>query len=292
MGVGCEDLIVWITGPNASSLNGTCPFGKKLPGDVTMPDDASVFQMICLAYGFVPYVVVLLAGFDWLVCKRGTRGLSFLFFVGALVAVQELFVKRLPFLREARPGASWLLTDESGRLVGSCNHSCGMPSSHAAMSIGFLCLLIFDGIFRVVPSKEELNDITDFDQFAFTLTPLLPMRTTTHKQFLSFVVVWIMILLPVPISRVVLYDHTAKQVSVGSFEGLILASLWYALMHWLQYKYHDKVGKTFCCGLFKHDYAPPHFHVIIDDDGFLEVTAEDGLSEEDESDEAVEFEKS
>lgn len=42
-----------------------------------------------------------------------------------------------------------------------------------------------------------------------------------------YAILWIILLLPIPLSRVYLHDHTIMQVLVGSFTGVILGSIYF-----------------------------------------------------------------
>lgn len=51
---------------------------------------------------------------------------------------------------------------------------------------------------------------------------------TSSKWILHYyAILWIILLLPIPISRVYLHDHTIMQVLVGSFVGVILGCVYY-----------------------------------------------------------------
>ena len=41
--------------------------------------------------------------------------------------------------------------------------------------------------------------------------------------------IWSLLLLPVPLSRVLLHDHSPSQILIGSLEGIILGNIWYLL---------------------------------------------------------------
>lgn len=269
----------------------TCPYGWSLPGDVTVPNDSGVFEYIAVAYSLVVFAVVGIAFLEFLFFRRGTRQLSFLCFVGFIVVLNEGVVKQI--LRQPRPGASGELTDDSGMHIGSCSHSCGMPSSHATMSVGFLALLLFDAIFRTVPSAQALGRPLDLETedacenmkiVDFMVgSPLAPNILMTHHQLLGFLSVWVWILLPVPFMRVVLRDHSILQVSIGASLGAIYAAIWFALMSVASERWRGGLGEYILGGCVFHNYAPSRFvcqanarggWLIKQDYGSLETTSD------------------
>ena len=91
---------------------------------------------------------------------------------------------------------------EVKRPSGSACHSYGMPSGHSALSIGWLTMVLLDSFVKI----EELP-------------PLGNKALIISSSML--------LLLPVPISRVLLSDHSVLQASVGSLLGIILGNLWF-----------------------------------------------------------------
>merc|ERR1712187_570499 len=65
------------------------------------------------------------------------------------VCVNEFIVKKI--VNQPRPGNLLQVTDYSGRFVGSCVESCGMPSSHSAIACGLFILMVYDAMLRVHP---------------------------------------------------------------------------------------------------------------------------------------------
>lgn len=258
----------------ALEVNATCPYGFAIPGEVTIPTHLSFSKAVAVFYSILPYVLVALNAFE-LIVRRGTKQLSCLAFSALIVITNELTIKRM--FAQARPGASGLLRDENGWPVGSCLTTCGMPSSHAAMSMGFLVLIICDGVYRVVPSKDELENglnrsfrmraeacIRDFFRTFQSSTPLSPRNLMTHSEFVVFFLAWCTLLIPVPIMRVRIYDHSSDQVMAGSMFGFFMGVGWFVFIQFLTRRWKKKIGDTVCFGLFRHDYRPAEFRVKLD----------------------------
>jgi len=250
--------------------NLTCPYGYAIPGSVTVPNQLSPAKLIAVVYSLLPFAIVLLNAIE-LILRRGTRQISFLIFSGLITLSNEVILKGV--IAQPRPGASGLLHNEKGSLVGSCLISCGMPSSHAALSIGFLVLMICDGIYRVVPSKDELEMGADRSLRLqcqteclctwFSTTPLSPSSLMSHKEFVVFFSVWFFMLVPVPIMRMRVFDHSSDQAALGSLIGFVWGILWFLLMQVLTRRWSKNIGQHFCHGLITHDYKPAEFRVKL-----------------------------
>jgi hypothetical protein len=233
---------------------------------VSIPKDLDFIGECAVFYSLIPWFVVIVNVLEVL-CRRGTKQLSFLLFVGVITVVNEFVVKQL--VAEPRPGANGLLVDGRGVSVGSCSVKCGMPSSHCTMSVGFLMLVLFDGVYRVVPSKASLSfgvESTSDNEFSIkkwmSTTPLAPCMTMTHREFLGFLIFWSALLAPVPLSRIKLYDHSVNQVAIGCVLGLVYAFSWFVMTMYVVRKCVHHSGEHFGpCKLFVHDYHPPEFRV-------------------------------
>ncbi|CAE8660783.1 unnamed protein product [Polarella glacialis] len=169
------------------------------------------------------------------------------------------------------------MRDEHGRAVGSCNLTCGMPSSHAAMAIGFLVLVIYDGIVRVVPSSSALQG--QGEEFPtcspmLSVTPLSRKAVMHHTEFLGYFTTWMLLLCPVPLMRVRLNDHSASQVLIGSLLGGVYAILWFNLVRWLSIRYRSQLGNSSCWGLITHNYSPVAFRIEAEKAGYEAVRLE------------------
>jgi len=245
-----------------------CPYGRRLPGDVTLPDHASFMDWSAVVYSYIPFIVPV-AVFAELLITRGTRQLSVLLFTGMTTLGNEILVKQL--MSQPRPGAlgpaPGLLTNIWGIHVGSCNITCGMPSSHSTMAIGFLMLTMFDGIIRIIPDTASLSQDWDVNTYpsiwkSFSVTPLSPKPVMYTLEFLGFFSVWMILLCPVPLMRVQLNDHSAEQVCLGSLLGVVYAMIWFQIMRCAVYRYRDLFGKKICGGLLLHNYGPVAFRVM------------------------------
>jgi len=258
--------------PRGIDMSAECPWGHRLAGfDVTIPKHAKVVSVesICVLWGLMPFMVIGFSILDSVIssfrlCGIGTRELSFLLFVGVMVASNEFIFKRLAM--EPRPERS-------------CNYSCGFPSGHSVMSCGFFMLMFLDAVFRTMPRVPlNLTDARDHEQatagrntiFGWTLReiivsdfrawltfmPLSKAHTLNQTDFACFAMAWGLALLPVPFSRVVLNDHTPKQVLVGSALGMLEAVIYFGMVRSLQHRYNHLLGRR-VFGVFVHDFPLP-----------------------------------
>ncbi|CAK0903883.1 unnamed protein product [Prorocentrum cordatum] len=217
-----------------------CPFGVALPGDVTWPSPPeslrgivaprTPLKVVAVAYSLVPYAVGISASVSFF-RRRGTRQLWMLLWAWPMIPLQELVFKRIS--PEPRPGTMLQVRDYAGMYAGSCLKKCGMPSSHANLTIGWFTLLLLDAIYRVRPfalgRKTQTILIRPGASGAQKYAKCLRLYLTvpwehrdllTHTEFLVYISTWILILIPVPFMRVALYDHTFDQVTVGAMIGL------------------------------------------------------------------------
>lgn len=244
-----------------------CPHGKVLPGSVTLPQDATVFELICVFYGYVPFIVGILALFEIgfvtirQKMKLGTRECSFVGFVSGSCLLNELILKRI--VKNSRPELS-------------CNFSCGMPSGHSTVAMCLWTLALLDSYARMVPNNMRGPDLKPLKlpsshphrknigvgHRLVSSVPLPRLFMLTQMQFVVFMLVWSVLLLPVPYSRTVLYDHYPSQVVVGSICGIIEAIIfWFAVRlkqqeHWKQRMDHDNIA-TGMGGYFLHNHPLP-----------------------------------
>eukprot|EP00443_Scrippsiella_acuminata_P048479 CAMPEP_0115207362 /NCGR_PEP_ID=MMETSP0270-20121206/20678_1 /TAXON_ID=71861 /ORGANISM="Scrippsiella trochoidea, Strain CCMP3099" /LENGTH=1437 /DNA_ID=CAMNT_0002620955 /DNA_START=36 /DNA_END=4349 /DNA_ORIENTATION=+ len=140
-----------------------CPYGIKLPGDVTwrgsIPKELqgivapqTTLTFFAVVWSFLPYIVALFTIIRFLLV-RGTRQLSVVAWLALIVFVNEGIIKRM--FSQPRPGTMLQHRDPAGFYVGSCVPSCGMPSSHSALAIGWFVLLLCDAVQRVHLDKAK-----------------------------------------------------------------------------------------------------------------------------------------
>lgn len=155
-----------------------------------------------------------------------------------------------------------------------------MPSSHATISIGFLSLMFFDLALRVNPlsptvlqshsterGQRQLNHTMQGSARYLCSTHWLPLilvsntLSISNMQFVVTMVFWTGILGFVPVSRVLLKDHTVAQVCIGALIGLSEAFVWYFFARELAWRYQDQLGQKWPEGskftLLTHNYNVP-----------------------------------
>jgi len=251
------------------SLYSECPYGTRLPGDVTWADwrkaeadgliskDQDPGQMIfaiCVFYSYLPYLVVLW-GTLVLLMRRGTRELSFCALILCTYIFSDVIVKRI--LSEPRPERS-------------CLDSCGMPSSHSAISMGLFTLVWIDVLLRAYPSLGRsaerclhVSQVRLFYAENFTMwrhgdvDEMFSWRLVVGK-----LVNWTVILLPVPFSRIVLRDHTPKQVLVGSCLGISVVVVWMCIGFLAMHRCNHRLGESLRVGgytVVEHNLPLPFY---------------------------------
>lgn len=197
-----------------------CPYGTALPAlwaPVTWPHDPSLTQFTavvisCLWPLHLPFLVGLF------LAKRGTRELSALLFLGIVQGLVECVASAW---HEAKP-------------EGSCSTTCGMPSDWAAASVGLWWWLTLEALAPIV-FVYLIEEEGDSDMEARCKRNLPPSIRVL------FILSWSFLLLPVPIARVVLNDHSSTQILVASAIGICWATVWYVLMQACLGKLLDKI---------------------------------------------------
>eukprot|EP00403_Amphidinium_massartii_P032142 CAMPEP_0178439810 /NCGR_PEP_ID=MMETSP0689_2-20121128/36384_1 /TAXON_ID=160604 /ORGANISM="Amphidinium massartii, Strain CS-259" /LENGTH=335 /DNA_ID=CAMNT_0020062423 /DNA_START=65 /DNA_END=1068 /DNA_ORIENTATION=+ len=259
-----------------------CPFGLALPGQITWPQPpqklASVassldwLKVLAVVYSYVPYAVFVIFGVNFGL-RRGTRQLAVLSFLVLMTLFNELFVKRV--FHAPRPGTMMEVKDFNGLFAGSCLETCGMPSSHSMISTG----LSLDASFRVDAqvwyAKTVLQEI---------FLPFSDEDRLTPREFLYYLLFWWAALAPVPLSRIILFDHTPKQAVVGCLQGIFLGTLWWRILRYLERRHSGLLFERVFSGLITHNYwhpaiaRPSRVNSIVDhqDLGTLLVEPEGG----------------
>lgn len=258
-----------------------CPYGRALPGDVTWPSPPpeledlvaplDMLKLVAVGYAYLPYLLAAHAMLAFVV-QRGTRQLGVLLWLLLMVSFSELILKKV--WREPRPGTMLQVKDFAGNYVGSCLRSCGMPSSHSALAIGWFVILFLDAMYRSHPfalgDKTQTMPLRpDVGGGAKAITclklylsvPWADNELLTHTQFVVYISAWFVLLVPVPFMRVVLYDHTFVQVVTGSFVGAVLAVVWWRVTRYFQRKYQHLEGKMIFPRLLLHNFKIAKFHV-------------------------------
>lgn len=273
--------------------NKTCPYGAVYPGQVTWPHETAdsvasfdYFNVVAFLYSYVPYLlgayVIIDTIIDMIRRRRiTTTRLYVLLWLAQAITLQELIFK--PIFQQPRPGTMLQVRNNDGKFVGSCVESCGMPSSHSMLAMGWVTILLFDRIYRIHPftiqdtptdvscgsqCRQELRSYCTF----FASLSLKPWSDNhlTHMQFMSQIALWAALLAPVPWMRVVLKDHTTEQAIWGSGIGVCDALLWWRLARGLQKKFRHLEDTAFpnsgCCRewIF-HDFKLPHVPASVHD---------------------------
>lgn len=225
-----------------------CPFGYKISFfDVTVPNHANFFDVLAVIYGMVPYIAAffLFFRFCW---NRGTQELGLGFCLLFTVIINEFLIKNQ--IDQRRPGQS--VRDEIITKVlqdngayedvarGTCNTSCGMPSSHSVIALAFFVLMATDAFGTYL------------------------LRANEPMWFFVWMIAYSFVYLPVPVSRVVLWDHTSEQAFLGSLIGTIIAGFWTFGMQFLNNKWTPKYDEPLLMAgkfvVFRHNLPPSFLH--------------------------------
>lgn len=176
--------------PRWSIQGKQCIHGSRvsLPGcSFTMPKEGSVWTGIAGLYSALPFFCVVVTVVLFL-RRRKPRELCWLL---CSLSTTSFAVCMERLLKERRPE--------------SCLTSCGMPSGHSAFSLSFLLFVLgWDSLSRVPRVDADSSN----------------QRRLARKVALA------LLMLPVPWSRVVLGDHTARQAFAGCIVGALGALLW------------------------------------------------------------------
>ena len=138
------------------------------------------------------------------------------------ILLNELIIKRIV----AKP-----------RPLGSCNISCGMPSSHATVAAGYCVWLILEVIYAnwLMERQRYSDSYADDEQFGPRADEeaCLPNEALTlWGQWCSvrkarWIVALLLICVPIPPCRVALHDHSGAQVIVGIVIGVLEGVAWW-----------------------------------------------------------------
>jgi membrane-associated phospholipid phosphatase len=236
------------------------PFSSESANDPT-----SFLSIMSIFYSLVPYLVGFIYGVTFLI-TGSLIPLTRLLVLGVLAVMNDEVLKNVVVQR---------------RPIGSCLYfkSFGMPSGHAATSIGLLTYLLLElfvfhpnVMFGLTCQKKGRDDyyfvwgygwqrrennslidiemgndvgensaatndekIADVEAGHSTFHPANDSNVFTSVQHClqgrwkhhMYAFLYCLLFLPVPFSRVYLYDHFKNQVLLGSIEGILIASIWY-----------------------------------------------------------------
>ncbi len=153
---------------------------------------------------------------------------------------------------------------KQARPAETCLSSCGMPSSHAATATALLLYLILDAAHRIKQRRSDTRE-SFFPSWASISDTCVKMikgafvivfGTMSQREFSTYMTIWSLLLLPVPISRAILNDHYPSQIMAGCFMGIVACIIWYPLVLSLRIKFQPQVGTKFLY-IFVHNYDVP-----------------------------------
>lgn len=225
----------------------TCPYGRYLPLGITLPNSPGSWDYIGVIFGYVPWILCFGICIMFLV-YRGTRELAVGLLPAFVAAINEI-IKLL--ILQPRP-------------MQSCLTSCGMPSSHSAVSVALLLYLVLDAVYRVDPRicdhSSFFPGLASIKDTCFKMGPgflILPFESMSRGEFSAYLSVWVVLLFPVPISRILLNDHSPTQVLAGTLVGLVAVCVWFPFVLYVRSLLQDRVGDKFAM-VFVHNYDIPN----------------------------------
>ncbi|KAF4673125.1 hypothetical protein FOL47_010971 [Perkinsus chesapeaki] len=230
-----------------------CPYGTHLAGDVTLPYDAGFFEGLSVMFGYVPYAagIFLIIMMLW---RRGFHEYSIIIF-GIIVVVSNEY--------------GWKHIVSQPRPVGSCCLTCGMPSSHAVIATALWTILVLDFSYRVgqTPQGYSVSGtfLNRFRTFIHAGHILPTSQVISEDHFVVAAGFWSLALLPVPLSRVIIKDHTAQQVFMAGIIGVAEGIIWYLLTLLLRVKTDQYNGNRWLKGLFIYNWPAPRCYVPLKD---------------------------
>ncbi|KAF4667351.1 hypothetical protein FOZ61_008365 [Perkinsus olseni] len=126
-----------------------------------------------------------------------------------------------------------------------------------------------EGFLPALVSRSFLEKLRSFLRNGHIL-PTAP--TISEDQLVVVVGFWSLVLLPIPLSRVILRDHTPQQVFMGGIIGIVEATVWHFITLIVRIKTDRYVGARVWKGIFIHNWPAPRCYI----DRAIEETALDG----------------
>ena len=180
---------------------------------ISLPVHFDIINGLSYMSSWVPtvYIVVL---FIAMVLKPTPTKIAYLSVFASSLILNEFLIK--PIVSQPRPCGTCLCPP---------NHRCqGMPSSHSVVSIATYTFFLLEFCFRRQYSIASKPTSTGDASRGYDDT----------KKVIFIVLVVTLLFLPVPISRVMLLDHSVAQISIGSMIGVLFGSLNFLVRHvWL-----------------------------------------------------------
>jgi membrane-associated phospholipid phosphatase len=208
--------------------------GTYLPLGITYPNNAGAWEVLSVVYGYIMWVACAVVVILFLV-RRGTREIAHVAIPGLAIGITD-FIKFLA--QQPRPPQS-------------CLYSCGMPSGHSAVAMCFLTYFVLESVFMI--QKSSVLQFSTLLKGAY----LVPFGAVSQSQYYYYIILWSVLLFPIPVSRIITGDHTAAQVLAGAFVGIITGFLWFLCMLKFRVLYQAKIGQKYLFGIIVHNYSAP-----------------------------------
>jgi len=247
-------------------LNQTeCPFGREFLWDISVPNvwypgypGLSQFSVVIfVGYSIVPFAVTLLGVVYFLraACGRpwGTRvweagkplhpddgwrlrnmqeAVKMFGFCTMASLTKWLLAFPLGFIYDANGDEQRWIFLGAKRPDKSCLTTCGMPNGQSLWSYGLLTYFFMELCFRL-----NLSLLIQKGTYTEEMATLLAVRAIPTSSFLKQTITLFCLLVPVPMSRVVLSDASPEQAIFGILFGIIVAIVYHSLyMYFFKHK--------------------------------------------------------
>lgn len=247
--LSCQEPAWWGENKNLS-----CPFGTSAIGDITIPHDLSFGTVICVIYSYLVYVLGAGAVLEMLLL-RNTRTAIWCALMALMVSLTEMCIK--PLLAWPRPGYD-IPANADADAQGSCNLSCGAPSTHGLVAYMTLLVYVLDASSRLETHQESQITPPSWRVY-LSCVPFTGARRVHWSTFFKGFVKWMFLVGPIPLCRIVLHDHSAPQMLLSLAIAVLGGScLWFMGMRFLR-RFEEKEGTYVCFRLCFHDFfvTPP-----------------------------------